>query len=94
MDGAVTNGRGASTAGDMDGTKIDNPYRPTLGNVINQFKIMCTKRIRGSSFLDSAWQSRFYDHILHMEIDLHTVRRHIQDNPLRWLQDRHYTKEP
>jgi hypothetical protein len=36
----------------------------TLGSILNQFKSVCTKRIRLARNPDFAWQSRYYDHII------------------------------
>jgi putative transposase len=46
----------------------ENPWRSgTLGAIINQFRSICTKRIRKMGINNFAWQARFYDHILRNE---------------------------
>jgi putative transposase len=60
----------------------------TLGAIINQFKSVCTKRIRASGSTEFAWQPRFYDHIIRDDESLTRIRRYIQENPLKWELDR------
>ena len=38
----------------------------------------------------SAWQSRFYDHIIRDEDDLLKIREYIQNNPANWEEDEEY----
>ncbi len=37
---------------------------------------------------DFSWQPRFHDRIIRNEKELFNVRRYIQDNPLKWNDDR------
>ncbi len=59
----------------------------SLGSILNQFKSVCTKRIRLACDPDFAWQSRFYDHIIRDEKSLDRIRAYIRYNPLKWPQD-------
>ncbi len=59
----------------------------SLGSIIGQFKSICTKRIRAAGFVDFAWQSRFYDHIIRGEKALNGIREYIVNNPLKWELD-------
>ena len=61
----------------------------TIGNVINQFKRICTIEIRkhDPSF---AWQPRFYDHIIRDEAALQRIRDYIHNNPLQWENDEYH----
>ncbi len=72
-----------------------NPNAPTarlqphsLGAIIGQFKSVCTKRIWAAGFRYFAWQTRFYDHIIHDEKSLHKIREYIINNVGRWEQDK------
>ena len=59
------------------------------GSMVNQFKSVCTKRIRDSGYPDFAWQARYYDHIIRDETALENIRRYIVNNPIQWdLDDR------
>ncbi|PIR93481.1 transposase [Candidatus Falkowbacteria bacterium CG10_big_fil_rev_8_21_14_0_10_43_10] len=59
----------------------------SLGSIINQFKSVCTKRIRKIS-PNFTWQPRFYDHIIRNEYSLQNIRNYIYNNPLKWEIDR------
>ena len=64
----------------------------TLGAIINQFKSVCTKRIRKLGWVDFAWQARFYDHILRNENELENIRAYIAANQLIQIDDCHNVK--
>jgi putative transposase len=51
-----------------------------LGEIINQFKGACTKRIR-AIFPSFSWQRNFNDHIIRNEKDLQRIRAYIWSNP-------------
>ena len=38
------------------------------------------------------WQRSFYDHIIRNERELGEIRRYIQENPLKWNEDKYYTE--
>ncbi len=55
-----------------------------LGASINQFKMSCTKRIRGAGHTEFAWQPRYYECIIRSPEALDAVRRYIRNNPREW----------
>ncbi len=60
-------------------------HSQSLGAVIGQFKSEVTKRIWWTlNRRDFAWQTRFWDDILHTPADLEKVRSYIQQNPKNW----------
>jgi putative transposase len=63
----------------------------TLGAIINQFKSICTKRIRVAGYGDFSWQARFYDHIIRNEKSLENIRTYILGNPIKWTEDEYFT---
>jgi REP element-mobilizing transposase RayT len=64
----------------------------TLGAIINQFKSICTKRIRGLGYMHFAWQPLFYDHIIRNQKSLEKIRAYIIANPVKWTDDEYYSK--
>lgn len=60
----------------------------SVGSIINQFKSVCTKRIRAMGHIDFAWQARFYDHIIRDAYALQRIRFYIRRNPVIWWRDR------
>ncbi len=78
-----------------DSSAVETPRRGvstwklgTLGAIMNQFKSVCTKRIR-VAYPESgfAWQSRFYDHVVRDAESLRLVREYIRKNPSEWQYD-------
>jgi len=61
--------------------------KANLSNVIKGFKSASTWTIHRKGFTDFAWQSRFYDHIIRNEKELHEIREYIVYNPLKWQFD-------
>ncbi len=86
--------------GEIPGASVETPrrdvstkikWRPgVLGAIVNQFKSMCTKRIRATGCADFAWQTRFYDHIIQNEKELENIRAYILGNPLKWADDEYF----
>jgi putative transposase len=62
----------------------------TLGAIINQYKSICTKRIRTSGCVDFTWQARFYDRIIQDEKSLENIRTYIVGNPIKWTEDEYF----
>jgi REP element-mobilizing transposase RayT len=56
----------------------------SLGSIIGQFKLVCTKRIRKSGHPSFHWQPRFYDRIIRNDRELYQIRKYIEQNPLKW----------
>lgn len=63
----------------------------SLGSIINQFKSLCTKRIRAAR-LDFAWQTRYHEHIIRDDRSLNEIRLYIRQNPMRWDIDKNNPK--
>jgi putative transposase len=69
--------------------QFGKPAHGSLPTIVRAFKSAVTKRInemRGTPGA-SVWQSRYYEHVIRNEDELHRVRRYIIDNPLRWELD-------
>jgi putative transposase len=60
----------------------------SLGSIIGQFKMACTKQIWKAGFHDFKWQDRFYDHIIRDDESLHSIREYIINNPMKWELDK------
>ena len=57
-----------------------------LGNIIGSFKSVVTK-CANKNRIPFHWQSRYYDHIIRSENELHSIREYIHYNPLKWEED-------
>jgi putative transposase len=56
-----------------------------VSRVIQQYKSICTKRIRkicGNNI--NVWQHSFYDRIIRNEKELEKIRNYIALNPMKW----------
>lgn len=60
-----------------------------LGAIINQWKSICTKRIRDAGYPDFRWQTRYYETVIRDADHLETVRAYIRNNPTRWSKGHH-----
>ncbi len=52
-----------------------------LGNVVGSFKSAVSKWAHQNGFPSFHWHTRFYDHIIRNEKDLHRIRTYIKNNP-------------
>ncbi len=58
-----------------------------LGVIINQYKRICTIRVRKIN-PDFAWQYRFYDHVIRNDRSFQRIVNYIRNNPDKWKDDR------
>ena len=56
---------------------------PTISTVINQTKGIVSKK---AGF--SVWQKGFYDHVVRGEADYREIWEYIDNNPVKWMEDR------
>ncbi len=67
------------------------PQSKNLGSIIRGFKIGVTK-YASTNDIPSAWQARFYEHIIRDEQSFLEIKEYIQQNPLRWDMDENNPK--
>ncbi len=60
---------------------------PTISTVIQQMKGYVTKQIGFP-----VWQKGFQDHIIRGEADYKEIYKYIENNPLKWAEDKFYTE--
>ncbi len=81
----------------LSGKKIDLSASSKVGLVagsisaiIGNFKSVATRQIHSQSLISTGkiWQRGYYDRIIRNERELRAIREYIQNNPLRWEQDR------
>lgn len=58
---------------------------PTISHIIQQFKGYVTKKAG-----KSIWQNKFYDHIIRDDYDYMTRYQYIDENPIKWAEDKYY----
>jgi len=63
------------------------PQSKNLASVIRGYK-SSVKRYANTNKITFEWQTRYYDHVIKSEKDLHTIRKYIFNNPEKWNEDR------
>jgi len=72
-------------------TKKSNEKYGKLSRIINAYKNMVTKSIKGiKPEINFKWHRSFYDHIIREEKDLNNIRHYIKYNHLKWNEDEYY----
>lgn len=64
-----------------------NSQVPKIQRIIQQFKGSLTKQIGFP-----IWQKSFYDHIIRNQTDYEKINEYIENNPLKWEEDKYYLK--
>jgi putative transposase len=62
----------------------------TLSNIVGAFKTMAATRVNQLRDVRGApvWQKSFYDRIIRNDRELACIQAYIQDNPVKWAEDR------
>jgi len=84
-----------TTTATITDTTYKNAFAPqskNLASIIRGFKSAVTKTAR-QIHADFVWQSRFHDHIIRDEKSFYTISEYIQNNPLKWADDKFYSEE-
>lgn len=70
---------------------------PTIGDVVGAFKSLTTneyiagvKQKSWPTFSKKLWQRNYYEHIIRSEQSYLEIAEYIQNNPLKWLEDKYY----
>lgn len=61
---------------------------PTISNVIQQLKGQVSKQVGAP-----VWQKGFYDHVVRSSSDYREIWEYIDNNPIRWTEDKLYSNE-
>jgi putative transposase len=70
--------------------KFGNIGKNSLSLIINQYKGSVTRFAHKNDFDDFHWQTKFYEHLIRNDNDLHRIRTYIRNNPLKWELDEYY----
>ena len=62
-------------------------FAPTVSRMVKQFKGSITKQIGRS-----IWQKSFHDHIVRNETEYLEIWQYIDENPIKWSEDKYYGK--
>jgi putative transposase len=72
-------------------TKFGVAYRSpkSISSFVAGFKSVVTVNAH-KIYPDFAWQTRFYDHIIHADPEYQRIADYIENNPANWEQDKFY----
>ncbi|MEM7029657.1 MAG: transposase [Chloroflexota bacterium] len=74
----------------VDGKRSLQPG--SLGAIIGNYKMLVTKRAKAMKRMlntdMNVWQRGYWERIVRNDRELNEIRKYIQDNPLRWAEDR------
>ena len=59
---------------------------PPLQNVVGQLKSFTTKK-----YDNTLWQRGYYEHIIRNEQEYQKIYEYIENNPLKWADDKYYS---
>ena len=62
----------------------------TIGSVVRGFKIAVTKWSRKNAEIYNVWQRNYYDNIIRNEAVYLKVLEYMENNPLKWEEDKYY----
>jgi len=71
--------------------RFQNQGKNTISSIIGSYKSAVTKHAHRLGF-NFEWQSRFHDHIIRNVKEYENIFNYITENPLKWEQDKFYTK--
>jgi putative transposase len=70
---------------------------PTIGDIVGAFKSLTTneyiagvKQKSWQPFHQKLWQRNYYEHIIRSEQSYLDIAEYIQNNPLKWPEDKYY----
>ncbi len=62
----------------------------TIGSIVNQIKSKVTKEVRKETEIYSVWQRNYYENIIKNEEIYIKVSEYIENNPLKWEEDKYF----
>ena len=72
---------------------LENSGKNDLNQVIGQFKSGVSREIRNMEPAMRVWQRSYYDHVIRNEKSYCEIWEYIEYNPLKWEEDRFYSKD-
>ena len=66
--------------------------RSAISKAIGYIKMNASKHIRAAFGDKDIWQRGFHDHVIRNQKDYDMIAEYIQENPLRWQNDRFYSE--
>ena len=64
---------------------------PTVSDIICAFKSLSTLECKKLLPIDILFQRSYHDHIIRDDIDYQNIRQYIDENPIKWAEDKYNT---
>ena len=74
-------------------SRFQNQGKNTISSIVGSYKSIVTKMSRQIN-PNFGWQSRFHDHIIRNSKSFENIQNYIEQNPLKWNDDRFYSNVP
>jgi hypothetical protein len=71
--------------------RFQNQGKNTVSSIIGGYKSVVTKTAHQAGLIFD-WQSRFHDHIIRNDEEYQRINDYIEANPLRWRDDRFFSR--
>jgi len=62
--------------------------RNALGQIVRNFKSICTRKIRKYTQIEAIWQDNYFERVIRSERELNLIRLYIDLNPLMWDENK------
>ena len=92
----------SDTRAEMDSdtrAEMDSAPTPSIPAIVQSFKrhttieyIKMVKRNIVPPFEKRIWQRNYYEHIIRNEKSYYQIAEYIQNNPLKWQEDKYYVQ--
>ncbi len=72
--------------------QFGNPVKGSLPTIVRSFKSAVTKKINELRNTDGSrvWQRNYYEHIIRDEQSHNRIIEYIDQNPIKWEEDKYY----
>ena len=74
------------------GAERSRPF-PTLSTIIGLYKSGVSKQIHMVHPDVIIWQKSFHDHIIKSEAEYRSIWQYIDENPVKWTEDKYYSEK-
>ena len=65
---------------------------PTLGQIVGAYKSIAANECRKEGFTGRLWQRNYHEHVIRNESDYREIWTYIDNNPVKWADDRYYSE--
>lgn len=84
--------RGTTCRAQSTPERFGKPVTGSIPTIMRAFKSASARRVNQLRRTpgESLWQRNYWEHVIRNQQELDMIREYIQNNPIRWLQDKLY----